>query len=144
MEIKMTAYIEHANITVPDIDAAIEFLQTIAPQIKVLHDETPEGSYRWAHVGIGPSYIALQEPHLGSGPTDNRRPYKDYGVNHIGWVVDDLDAVTGRLEANGYKKGIPGEGNPYRTRAYYFDSAGFEWEIVQYHTEAHEERFSYD
>ena len=31
----MTAYLEHANITVPNIDAAIEFLKVIEPHIEV-------------------------------------------------------------------------------------------------------------
>jgi catechol 2,3-dioxygenase-like lactoylglutathione lyase family enzyme len=137
-------YLEHANITVPDIDAAIAFLKVVDSEIEVRHDETPSGSYRWAHVGIGNSYIALQEPHLDSNPTDNRRPYKDFGVNHIGWVVEDLDAVVERLEAHGYRKGIPGEDHAYRRREYYYDSAGFEWEFVEYLTEVHEERFSYE
>jgi catechol 2,3-dioxygenase-like lactoylglutathione lyase family enzyme len=140
----MVAFIEHANITVPDIDAAIEFLQVVEPHLVVRHDETPEGSYRWAHVGAADCYIALQEPELGSQPQDNHRPYKDYGVNHLGWVVDDYDAVIDRLEANGYRKGIPGESGPYRRRAYYYDSAGFEWEIVGYLTENRDERYSYD
>ncbi|MFC1997973.1 VOC family protein [Chloroflexota bacterium] len=139
----MTAFIEHVNITVPDIDAAIAFLKTVEPQVEVRHDEKPEGSYRWAHVGVGNSYIALQEPHIGATATDNRRPYKDYGANHIGWVVDDLDVVTARLEAGGYRQGIPGEENIYRRRAYYYDSAGFEWEIVEYLTEQLAERYSY-
>jgi catechol 2,3-dioxygenase-like lactoylglutathione lyase family enzyme len=139
----MTAYLEHANVTVPDIDAAIEFLKVVEPQIEVRHDETPPDSYRWAHVGIGNCYIALQEPHLGSEPTNNRRPYKDFGVNHLGWVVEDLDAVTARLETHGYRKGIPGEEHPYRRRAYYYDSAGFEWELVEYLTDRLDERYSY-
>ena len=46
----MTAYLEHANITVPDIDAAIAFLTTVEPTFRVRHDETPEGSYRWEHI----------------------------------------------------------------------------------------------
>lgn len=140
----MVAYLEHANITVPDIDAAIVFLQVVEPRLAVRHDETPEGSYRWVHIGADNCYIALQEPHLGSEPEDNRRPYKDYGVNHIGWVVDDFDAVTDRLKANGYREGILGESNRYRRRAYFYDSAGFEWEIVAYLTEKLEERYSYD
>jgi catechol 2,3-dioxygenase-like lactoylglutathione lyase family enzyme len=140
----MTAYLEHANITVPDIDAAIAFLQVIEPRLIVRHDETPEGSHRWAHIGVDDCYIALQEPNLGSEPTSNRRPYKDFGVNHIGWVVDDFDGVIERLAANGYREGIPGESGRYRRRAYYYDSAGFEWEIVAYLTDKPEERFSYD
>ena len=140
----MSAYLEHANVTVPDIDAAIAFLQVIEPDLVVRHDETPEGRHRWAHIGVGDCYIALQEPHLGSEPTDTRRPYKDFGVNHIGWVVEDFDGVIARLAASGYEEGIPGESNAFRRRAYFYDTAGFEWEIVAYLTDKPEERFSYD
>jgi hypothetical protein len=42
----MVAYLEHANITVPDIGAAIAFLQVVEPRLAVRHDEMPEGSYR--------------------------------------------------------------------------------------------------
>ena len=140
----MVAFLEHADITVPDIDAAIAFLQVVEPRLVVRHDETPEGSYRWAHIGVENCYIALQEPHLGSDPQESRRPYKDYGVNHLGWVVDDFDAVIGRLNAHGYREGIPGEDSRYRQRAYYYDAAGFEWEIVAYRTEKLGERYSYE
>ena len=139
----MTAYLEHANITVPDIDAAIAFLQTVEPSFRVRHDETPEGSYRWVHIGSDQFYIALQEPHLGSNAQSDRRPYKDYGVNHLAWVVEDFDVVTERLEKKEYQKGIPVEPHPHRKRAYYFDTGGFEWEIVEYLSDTQEERNSY-
>ena len=56
----------HMSMTVPDIDAAIEFLKAIEPELEVRHDATPKGIYRWANIGKGDSYIALQEPHLTS------------------------------------------------------------------------------
>jgi catechol 2,3-dioxygenase-like lactoylglutathione lyase family enzyme len=140
----MVAYLEHANMTVPDIDAAIAFLRVVEPALTVRHDATPEGSYRWAHVGVGNCYIALQEPELDSELTDCHRPYKDYGVNHIGWVVDDIDATIYRLKLAGYEEGIPGESHRFRRRAYFYDSAGFEWEMVAYYTEDLSERYSYE
>ena len=36
-------YLEHANITVPDIDAATEFLRVIDPDLTIRHDEKPPG-----------------------------------------------------------------------------------------------------
>ena len=140
----MSAYLEHANITVPDMDAAIEFLLTVEPAFLVRHDETPKGSHRWVHIGTYDSYIALQEPHLGSKPQDTRRPYKDYGINHLAWVVDNLDDVIVRLEAGGYRKGMPVEPHPGRKRAYYYDSAGFEWEIIEYISEDPAKRHDYE
>ena len=139
----METYLEHANVTVPSIDAAIEFLLTIDPKFTVRRDETPPGSYRWAHVGTQKSYIALQEPQLDAGENQSRRPYKDHGCNHLAFVVADLDSCVTRLDAKEFKKSIPAKPHPYRKRAYYFDKSGFEWEMIQYLTENHEERNSY-
>ncbi len=47
----MKTYLEHANITVPDLDAAIAFLTTIDPEFKVRHRAFSEGKCEWAHVG---------------------------------------------------------------------------------------------
>jgi hypothetical protein len=58
-------------------------------------------------------------------------------------VVEDLDKVVARLEAEGYRKGIPGEDDIHRRRVYYYDSAGLEWEIVEYSTGDEEDRSSY-
>ena len=139
----MMTYLEHANITVPDIDAAIIFLCLIDPSFEVRRDETPEGSYRWAHVGNDDFYIALQEPHIGSMPQAPRETYKNHGVNHLGWVVADFDAAVARLEAAGCRQGIPVTDHPHRKRAYYFDEAGLEWEIVEYTSDDPAQRNEY-
>ena len=128
----MTIYLEHANITVPDIDAATAFLQAIDPALRVRHAGVSKAGHRWAHVGTDRSYIALQEPHVGVEPEQPKEPYANYGFNHLGWVVPDCDAVVGRLEAAGYRRGIESEPHPHRKRVYYYDAAGFEWEILEY------------
>jgi len=139
----MAAYLEHANITVPDVDAAIAFLRVVEPEFQIRHDEKPDEGHRWVHIGTGDSYFAIQEPHLGSTPQDRRRPYRDIGINHLGLVVEDLPAVVRRLADSGYREGIEGEENAYRKRAYYYDSAGFEWELVEYLSDDPEERYSH-
>ncbi|WP_112324041.1 VOC family protein [Oceanibium sediminis] len=138
----MTARIEHANLTVPDLDAAITFLQTLEPDFEVLHDSGPGEEYRWVHVGTPAGYIALEEPHEPGKPGTRAR-YADYGVNHVGFVVDDVDAVAERLLAAGYEEGFRAERHPSRIRRYFLDSNGFEWELVQYLVTAPEERFRY-
>lgn len=138
----MTAYLEHANITVPDIDAAIAFLKVVEPAFKVRHDGMAQDGYRWVHIGTDSSYIALQEPHSGPAPANARPAYQNYGVNHLAWVVDDIAAVVRRLEARGYRKGMV-EDHSHRKRAYYFDTAGFEWEFLQYLSEDPAQRNSY-
>ena len=60
--------IEHVNITVPDIDAAINFLKIVAPDFDVRKDNNSLDSYRWAHIGNEKYYFALQEAHLDVVP----------------------------------------------------------------------------
>ena len=64
-------------------------------------------------------------------------------MNHLAWVVEDFDLVTERLEQKGYQKGIPVEAHPHRKRVYYYDAAGFEWELAEYLAETPEERNAY-
>lgn len=58
--------LEHVNTTVPDIDEAIKFLKTAAPDFQVRIEEKQEESFRWAHIGNHEYYIALQELTTGS------------------------------------------------------------------------------
>ncbi len=141
----MSAYLEHANITVPDVHAAIAFLKAVEPEFRVRHDGTAESGYRWAHVGTDDCYVALEEPHSGpdSDAKNPRRPYHDAGVNHLAWVVEDLDTVIHRLEQEGYRRGIPVEPHPHRKRVYFFNSADFEWEMVEYLSADPAQRHSY-
>jgi catechol 2,3-dioxygenase-like lactoylglutathione lyase family enzyme len=139
----MSTYLEHANITVPDIDAAIRFLKLVDPDFVVRHDGKSESGYRWAHVGNDNFYIALEEPRESDGTLQEKRPYQDYGVHHIGWVVDDFEATFARLDAGGYRKGQPPEPHPWRERAYFFDEAGLEWEILGYQSDNPAQRNSY-
>ncbi|MCH8622530.1 VOC family protein [Undibacterium sp. TS12] len=143
----MSIYLEHANLTVPDIDQAIDFLQALEPGFRVRHDQTEQlanGQRRWVHVGNENVYIALQQAEPGSQPQMPRRTYENYGINHLGWVVDDLDAVMSRLNQRGYKLSLLISNEPFRRRAYYHDAAGFEWEMIQYLSDNNEERNAYE
>ena len=141
----MVSYLEHANITVPDIDAAIRFLKLVDPDFEVRHDGKSEtDNIRWAHIGNQQFYIALQEPYESEGEKQSARPYHDFVVNHLGWVIEDFDEAVERLEQAGYQRGIPVAPHPARKRAYYFDDAGFEWEILGYLTDKAEDRNAYE
>jgi len=96
--------IEHANITVPDIDVALKFLKIVAPDFIIRKDKKPEGSYRWAHMAMITSMIALQEPHLQKEPTVGSTAYENSGVNHLALIVSDLDSIEEALIEAGYKK----------------------------------------
>ncbi len=136
--------IEHLNITVPDIDEAIKFIQIIAPDFKVRKDETPPSSYRWAHIGNDNYYFALQEAHLGSTPESPRQTYKNFGLNHYALTVDDLDEIERKLVDGGYKRSISTPVEKHRKRLYFFDSFGFEWELIEYSSEEPSKKYLYE
>ena len=136
----MQAYVEHANITVINIDDAVQFIQTAIPEFKVRH--RGETQYRWCHIGTDNSYIALQE--MVAREQTDRAPYLDVGINHIGLVVDDVDQVKQRLLSDGYQQNDIGEENPYRKRVYFYDRSGVEWEFIQYLTQDATKKNSYE
>ncbi|WP_373418513.1 VOC family protein [Roseinatronobacter sp. S2] len=53
------------------------------------------------------------------------------GMNHLGVVVDDLDAVEAKVEALGFKSHRHADYDPGR-RFYFYDADGVEIEVVQY------------
>ena len=135
--------IEHCNITVPDIDAAIAFLQLVAPDFKVRRDEHSPDSFRWVHIGNDDYYIALEEPHSGSGPKKNAG-YINYGVNHIALIVPSVAEIEAKLDALGYKRSIEAPVEQHRKRVYFYDNGGFEWEFVEYLSEQADEKYLYE
>lgn len=124
--------LEHANITVPDIDAAIRFLQIVAPDFSVRRDGLAEQGYRWVHFGNDHSYIALQAAHIGVRASDALEPYINYGVNHLGLRIDDAASVEAKLIEAGYRQNGPMINDTHRRRLYFYDEAGLEWELVEY------------
>jgi catechol 2,3-dioxygenase-like lactoylglutathione lyase family enzyme len=136
----MSDRLEHANLTVGNFDAAIDFLLTAIPDFRVRGRGTgPEGK-RWAHVGSDTSYIAINE----AGPGEDGASAAQWrGVNHLGFAVDDAEAVKKRLVAKGYSEGFISEPHPHRKRIYFHDSDGNEWEFVEYLSEDVDERNDY-
>lgn len=141
----MSTYLEHANMSVPDVDEAIHFLMTVAPEFKVRKDVSTEGEDppRWVHIGTDESYIALQGVDPRHRPA-NQNKYVNFGVNHLALVVPNLDEVVARLVSKGYQPGVAGEDRPFRKRAYFFDRSGFEWELIEYRSDNPDERNTYD
>lgn len=136
--------IEHVNITVPDIDAAISFLKIVAPDFDVRKDSKPLDSYRWAHIGNEDYYIALQEAHLDVDPKKQLQAYINFGINHVALVVSDIKEIEEKLVEAGYKRGIQTPEEKFRKRAYYYDNAGFEWELVEYLSNKRDEKYLYE
>ena len=77
-------------------------------------------------------------------PNTRFKPYGGApGVNHLAYVVDDVEALRGRLAAAGYKDSAPPNAHPFRTRQYFYDSEGNDWEFVQYRSTDPVERNDY-
>ena len=72
-----------------------------------------------------------------------RSAYADPGVNHLGFVVSDGEALSQRLRAAGYRESFQAPEHPFRRRMYFFDDDGNEFEFVEYRSERAAERNDY-
>lgn len=126
----MTIRIEHANMIVRDIDATATFLRTAFPEFRIRKDGGSGGD-RWLHIGTDDTYIALSQAR--AEPAEPWRPYSGKpGVNHIGYEVDDAEALRERMRAAGYRESTVPNAHPHRKRVYFNDPDGNDWEFVQY------------
>jgi catechol 2,3-dioxygenase-like lactoylglutathione lyase family enzyme len=138
----MPARLEHANLTVRDIDRTIRFLQTACPEFRIRADREADGE-RWVHIGTDDSYLALTQANR-----DLERTWEPYsgapGVNHLGLEVDDADALRARMLAAGYEETTPPNSHRFRRRVYFLDPDGNDWEFVQYFSADPAERNEYE
>ncbi len=146
----MSSYVEHANITVRNLDDAIQFIQTALPDFKVRDRSIIDGR-DWAHIGTDTSYLALVQGfdrhETTKGPPIRNVDMNSAGFNHIGLVVDDLDGVLKRLRNAGYTEGFNGGEvieHPHRKSAYVLDNDGNEDEFMQYLSDDPAERNQYE
>ncbi len=124
--------LEHANLVVKDIQPTLDFLLLALPNWKV----RGEGQGQWAgqprnwlHVGDDDYYLTLND-----GAEGEIRDLKGLtpGLAHLGFVVDDVEAVIQRLTNKGYEIDILGRNHPYRKTVYFMDPNGFQFEFMQY------------
>ena len=138
----MTLKIEHANATVRNVDTIAAFLRTAFPEFRVRREGVNEGR-RWMHIGTDDTYLALNE--ASAEAAERWVPYSGKpGVNHLGYEVDDADAIRHRLAAAGYKDSTYPNAHPHRKRVYFHDPEGNDWEFVQYLSDNPAERNDYD
>ncbi len=136
----MSAYLEHANLTVRNLEKTVAFLCTAFPEFRIrgrgvgLHGP-------WLHIGSDDSYLALEE--ASQDRTGARARYADPGVNHFGFVVQDAESVAERLRAAGYPEGFQAPPHAHRRRVYFFDREGNEYEFVEYFSSDPAERNDY-
>ncbi len=135
--------LEHVNLVVKDIEATKAFLLAAFPHWRVRGDGKSEwyGFPRnWAHIGDDDCYITLND--RGEGKNRDLRGISP-GLAHIGFVVDDVNAITERLQKNGYEIGTIGADHPYRKTVYFVEPEGFEFEFIEYFTEDPEKKNMY-
>ena len=121
-------HLEHINLTVSDLQRSAAFYRDLFGYRTRWEGTTNDGRPA-AHIGDDHNYIALfQARETGSVW---QRDYGVVGVNHAGFVVDDLDALRERLVALNVTPGEIQDYDPGR-RLYFFDPDGIEIELVQY------------
>ncbi|MEQ9146455.1 MAG: VOC family protein [Parvibaculaceae bacterium] len=135
--------IEHVNLVVKDIEATQRFLLTAFPHwgVRGSGSNTWYGRERsWCHIGDDDYYITLND-----GAEGENRDLKGHapGLAHIGFSVDDSDAIRDRLVEAGYPVGIIGADHPYRKTVYFVDPAGFEFEFMEYLSDVPSEKNLY-
>jgi hypothetical protein len=134
--------LEHANLTVKNIDAVIQFITTALPTWAIRGQGSMDWfgkRIRWLHVGTATCYLALQDGGEGEGLkwTGHR-----VGMKHLGMVVPSLAAVTDRLAAAGYPMDHWGGTHPHRKSAY-FTAEELQFEFVEYVSANERERNDY-
>lgn len=133
-------HLEHVNLVVDDIPTALKFYQAAFPHwwVRTSGDGDWYGKPRkWLHFGDDYQYLAFND----HGEGENRKlEGHQIGLAHFAFVVDDIDAVTRRLNEAGFPVAKNGADEPWRKNIYFVDPAGFEVEFVQYLSDLPEQR----
>lgn len=123
------ARLEHANVTVSDPASTAAWMRNVFNwTIRWQGDAIADG--HTIHVGGPDTYLALYRPakpaHAGTSSYDTVG-----GLNHVGVVVDDLDATEARVRKAGFLPKSHADYEPGR-RFYFEDDNGIEFEVVNY------------
>ena len=133
-------YLEHLNLVVNDIPAALAFYQAAFPHWRV-RDQGESDWYgprrKWLHLGDDYQYLTFNDN--GEGNNRDHAGHQS-GLAHFAFVTGNIDAVIERLAAAGFPVDKDGADEPYRKNAYFIDPAGFEVEFVQYLSDIPEQR----
>ena len=123
------AMLEHVNLTVPDAAATAKLMCDLFGWSVRWQGPAKDNGFT-VHVGGTDSYLALFTPPGAVSPAGTDSTVTGY-LNHVGVVVDDLDAVEARVKAAGYTPTNHGDYEPGR-RFYFEDGDGVEYEVVSY------------
>jgi len=122
--------LEHVNITVSDPAKTADMLNKLFGWTVRWKGAAINGGTTY-HVGTDDQYLAVY-----TGPGGKQRAADDSysmrgGLNHVGVVVDDLDAAEARVKALGFAPHSHADYEPGR-RFYFRDHDGVEFELVSY------------
>ncbi len=124
-----TAMLEHVNVTVAQPQETADLMCKLFDWHIRWSGPSAMGGHT-VHVGTETAYVALYAPakQAAAKPRDVTAPAN---LNHIGILVDDLDAVEARVIKAGYQPTSHGNYEPGR-RFYFDDENGIEFEVVSY------------
>ena len=121
--------LEHVNLTVRDPKATAALLSELFGWQVRWEGDSIYGGYS-VHVGDAESYLALYAPPQEIENAESSY-YRAGGLNHIGIVVSDLDAVEARVKAAGFEPHNHADYEP--GKRFYFDGPDdVEYEVVSY------------
>ncbi|MEM7508492.1 MAG: VOC family protein [Pseudomonadota bacterium] len=120
--------LEHVNITVSDPDRTATMLCDLFGWRIRWRGDAKDGGQS-IHVGSATDYIAVYSKGPASGPGDSY--VTRGGLNHIGLLVEDIDAAEDRVRAAGYAPHSHADYEPGR-RFYFRDEDDIEFEVVSY------------
>ena len=138
----MRLRLEHANLTVRDVEGAVRFLRLAFPGFRVRGRGRDCAGHPWLHVGDDDTYLSLLA--ASGSPGEAFVPYSGRpGLNHLGFEVEDVEALRARLHAAGYAESTVPNAHPHRRRVYFRDAEGNDWEFVEYASDLPAERNDY-
>lgn len=121
--------LEHINMTVSDPDRTAKMLADLFGW-HVRWSGPSLGGGRSVHVGDKERYVALYSPNTETA--SHSESFRQRGaVNHLGILVDDLDAAEQTVLALGIKTHSHQTYDP-GSRFYFHDHDAIEYEVVSY------------
>ena len=123
------ATLEHVNFTASDPEAMASLMCRLFGW-RVRWQGAALGNGHTVHVGSDNAYLAIYRPQGETRAADDSYNARG-GLNHIGIVVDDLDATEAKVKAEGFEPHSHANYEP--GRRFYFDGPdGVEFEVVSY------------
>ncbi len=117
--------IEHVNLTVTDIERSAALFEKLLGWRRRWQGAAMNGG-ETIHVGEDTTYLAFYTDRRDHAGQVKARP-----LNHVGVLVDDLDAAERIVLEHGLEPFNHGDYEPGR-RFYFFDWDGIEFEVVSY------------